>query len=517
MGNAARKCDHLSRKYIPLVSAVDWYTVDVPMEVDEGLELTPHQMILPHELWAHLHTHHPQTFLEVFGARSAARFWDHVSPGRRPPGALANLIPFRLFGDDVPVGQSQSMDVLLWCSCTCLGLPARLSRLPATVMPMNKTCDATFQAIYAVIVWSFECIFKGCWPDKDHNDQPWPPTSWRANRGRFHTPLADQWRGVLFESSGDWKWLASAFQLPQKWNMSSMCHKCDATLADYADLHKNHQARNTDNYLDHFRSHNRPTPALATARMFDICDFILLGWMHCTALGISQVAVANCLVCLANAGRFGHFPGKYVVKLGLQLKSAYRIFKQWCKNHGRIHSQCLFTAGTMGMLDGAWAWPCMKGKAHNVTVVVAWLADFTRNVASATLEDRRMSLTMWSLAELDWIFRAAPTWLEDSHVAEVASARQVLFDSWTQLSSAAALDGKPRWQFLPKFHLVKHILQTAELTRRNPASHWEYLDEHFMGLGKQSAGRLFQAKLGRRVLFALLTLFGMAADARERR
>ena len=159
----------------------------------------------------------------------------------------------------------------------------------------------------------------------------------------------------------------------------------------------------------------------------------------------------------------------------------------------------------------------MKGKAHHVTVVVAWLADFTRDLAGGTLEERRMSCLMWSSAELDWIFRAAPTWLEDSHAAEVASARQVLFDSWTQLSSSAALDGKPRWQFLPKHHLAKHILQIAELSRRNPASHWEYMDEHFMGLGKQSAGRQFQAKLGRRVLFALLTLFGMAADARERR
>ena len=123
---------------------------------------------------------------------------------------------------------------------------------------------------------------------------------------------------------------------------------------------------------------------------------------------------------------------------------------------------------------------------------------------------------MWSLGDCDWVFRDASTWLTAGQCISVEVARKVLFRNWSLLSSSAARAALPRWQFLPKHHLVDHILRTAVKTKRNPASHWEYLDEHHMGLSKKSVGRLFQRKMGRRVVFAQVTGLGIAVDKRDR-
>ena len=492
----------------------------------EGLDMVEVDMLLPHELWAHLHSLIPKVFEEAFGFQHAANFWQHVPAERRPPQEqLHNIVPLRLFGDDVPVGQQQSMDMLLWCSACSVGLPARLSRLPAMCMPMKDTVPVTFQAIYKVIVWSMRCIEEGYWPQTDHEDQAWlDQDSTRYHRGRFREPLSGERRGIFFETSGDWKWLVSAFELPPKWSKLDICHCCFATLSgplaftnfsedsDY----RLHGERSTEAYFDFFRSQGRPIPSLAQTRMFHIVHFILLGWMHSTALGISQVACGNCLVQLASHGHFGEAQGRFAIRLGIQVKNAFKIFKRWASVNKRSHSQAMFTVAMVSMNDGVMSGPSMKGRAHNMTMVVAWLASFTRLLPSPSAEEARMSALTWSLAECDWVFRDAGTWLTDGQCTSIHRARGVLFESWSLLSRAAARASSPRLQFLPKHHVVDHILRSALQTKRNPASHWEYLDEHHMGLSKKSAGRLFQARMGRRVLFALSTRLGITVDQRDR-
>ena len=369
------------------------------MELDDGagLEMVDVDMVLPHELWAHVYSYHPNVFEDMFGFQHAGVFWDHVPAARRPApqDALHNIVPLRLFGDDVPVGQQQSMDMLLWCSACSFGLPALLSRMPAMCLRMKNTVAVTFQAIYKVLVWSMRCIEEGYWPQTDHSGQAWhDQDSRRYHRGRFRERLSGERRGIFFETSGDWKWLVSAFELPQKWNKLDICHCCFATLngplafTDFADdsAHRLRGERSTEAYFDFFRSQGHPIPAFAEARLFRIVHFILLGWMHCTALGISQVACGNCLVILSANGRFGEARGRFALRLGIQLKNAYRLFKAWAVANKRPHSQAMFTVAIMSMTDGTMSWPSMKGKAHNITVVVSRLASFLRSLPTPSTE-----------------------------------------------------------------------------------------------------------------------------------
>ena len=178
------------------------------MELDDGagLEMVDVDMVLPHELWAHVYSYHPNVFEDMFGFQHAGVFWDHVPAARRPApqDALHNIVPLRLFGDDVPVGQQQSMDMLLWCSACSVGLPALLSRMPAMCLPMKNTVAVTFQAIYKVLVWSMRCIEEGYWPQTDHSGQAWhDQDSRRYYRGRFREHLSGERRSIFFETSGD--------------------------------------------------------------------------------------------------------------------------------------------------------------------------------------------------------------------------------------------------------------------------------------------------------------------------
>jgi len=519
--------DRLTRKYVPL-AAIEFYTFKVPMELDEdaGLQMVDVDMVLPHELWSLLYSCHPNAFEEMFGFQHATEFWDHIPAARRPAPQddLHNIVPLRVFGDDVPVGQTSSMDVLLWCSACSVGLPALLSRLPAMCLPMKHAVPVTFQAIYEVVTWSMRCIEEGCWPSTDHSGKAWcDRDSLRYHRGQRHDRLSGKRRGIFFECTGDWKWLVSAFQLPQKWSTPDLCHRCFAMLSgllaftEFGDdaAHRVRGERSTEAYFDFFRSQGLPVPALAETRMFHIVDFILLGWMHATALGISQVAAGNALVILSSHSRFGEARGKFQLKLSIQLKNAYRLFKTWASENKREHSQAKFTVAMMSMLDGNMSWPLMKGKAHNITVVVSWLAWFLRTLPSPSEDEFKMSALFWSLAECDWLFRDASTWLSAGQCTSVEAARKVLFENWSLLSSAAARAAFPRWQFLPKHHMVDHILRSAVKTKRNPASHWEYLDEHHMGLSKKACGRFFHKRMGRRVLFAQVTRLGIAVDRRD--
>ena len=114
-----------------------------------------------------------------------------------------------------------------------------------------------------------------------------------------------------------------------------MCHQCYATLSgdlaftQFGDdaAHRRLGERSTADYFAYFTSRGLQVPALAETRMFHICHFILLGWMHASALGISQVAVGNALVILSSSSRFGAVRGKFAVRVGIQLANAYRLFK----------------------------------------------------------------------------------------------------------------------------------------------------------------------------------------------
>ena len=199
---------------------------------------------------------------------NSAACWD-----RQPPWRLAahphfrdqsrqTTIPIRLFGDDVLVGQSQSLQLMLWCSSAAFKLPPMLARLTAPAMPMRNTTAASFKTVYSILVWSLSVMARGVFPIRDHTGAEWPVGSIRRRRGEAAMRIAGDLNFICLETSGDWKWKASDYKLPWKWNTNEMCHKCRADLRpgalDYKSVastvaHADEEAwRTTATYFDVF-------------------------------------------------------------------------------------------------------------------------------------------------------------------------------------------------------------------------------------------------------------------------
>ena len=64
----------------------------------------------------------------------------------------------------------------------------------------------------------------------------------------------------------------------------------------------------------------------------------------------------------------------------------------------------------------------------------------------------------------------------------------------------------------PKHHMVEHTQDDAIATRRNPGGYWNMPDSSMMGNSKKAAGRNFQPKLGRRMLFNLVVWWGLELE-----
>ena len=103
-------------------------------------------------------------------------------------------------------------------------------------------------------------------------------------------------------------------------------------------------------------------------------EMILIDWMHSGPLGIFQRVAGSAIISIACEGRFGHHTGKLSIRTTNALKRAYGMFKRWAKSECLEHSQKRFTPGTLSVPQSRKQHPDLKGKAHNATVVIQWLA-----------------------------------------------------------------------------------------------------------------------------------------------
>ena len=174
------------------------YKVNVPMQSKTGDSINDgyQHMVLLHELAHALHTLHPDVFKRMMNTDNLAVFSD-----RQPPWRMAahphfreqcgqTTIPVQLSGDDVPIGQSQSLPLILWCSSAAFKLPSMLARLMALAMPMRNTTAASFEGVYSILVWSLSVMARGVFPFADHAGAEWAVGSIGRRRGEAATWIA---------------------------------------------------------------------------------------------------------------------------------------------------------------------------------------------------------------------------------------------------------------------------------------------------------------------------------------
>ena len=157
--------------------------------------------------------------------------------------------------------------------------------------------------------------------------------------------------------------------------------------------------------------------------------------------------------------------------------------------------------------------PDLKAKAHNAMVVCKWLAHVTKD--DNTELGRHRAAVLWGLSYMHTVFSTAPFRLSDEQTVAVVRAGRVVLASWRVLLTDAEAKGLARWHMVPKVHLFQHLLVSIEVTKRNPASHWVFADEHNIGMVKKMArGSMHASTLSQSALDALHLFFTFSAEGR---
>ena len=148
--------------------------------------------MLPHLWLNHMFTNCRDVFTDTVMSNSInpRQFWTEVASRRDPrlqhhptlekPGWMDRAIPLMVHGDGVPVtrvGQSgtKSLDTISWQSLFAAGVGVRnVKHLIFTIFEDNKAVPRaddesnTMRDVWEIVAWSFEAMFEGRFPDKDH-------------------------------------------------------------------------------------------------------------------------------------------------------------------------------------------------------------------------------------------------------------------------------------------------------------------------------------------------------------
>ena len=221
---------------------------DVPMKTRAhslGTTMRSQAIVLPHAAFATLYHDHRLAFnARVLGGSGQLQaFWRAMEgspnitghPIQQRAGHMDVAIPLALHGDGVPVtgegkAWSKSVDSFAWSSLVGSGATLDTHMLIYAVftgLMSKRPGSVTMDKAWRIIWWSLYWLWVGKWPDRDHDDKPYPAGSEDARRAL--TDLAGGFYGVVWTLRGDLDYYAKSLGL-NMWNTSHPCVLCPANV-----------------------------------------------------------------------------------------------------------------------------------------------------------------------------------------------------------------------------------------------------------------------------------------------
>ena len=464
---------------------------------DPALGMTQVQwsLLLPHEFFGILFEKDAVLFSNIFGCKGHVDFWDHAfriddpwmreHPLRHRIAEDPRLVcAYRIFGDEAGLNKNgdRPLTVLQWHGDgqDRASHSSWNRQIPVFLAPLHVCIEGiTIPALQEVAAWSFNCLAMGKWPEFDHTGEPFPAASWRGRRaGRDLT--SDRRCGALVGSLGDWKWNVENYMFDSYWATEEICAYCSAVQGPG---HCNFTRftpcppKSNDLYLRSGAARRSPLTRIAGWHLF----LVLPDLMHCGPLGACQVLTGQCLkdLCDEQVWGDGGGSGGWVQILRIQLAVAFSDFKTFASERKLTHSHKRFTPLRLSLTSLS-SFPLLKGKAHNILVVQAWLSMLcvTKSDGTAYSNLRACICTSWD--RFFKVLKAAGPELNHAEVAELERQGLFMFDGWAEAAKQTMAAGRPAWKLLPKMHLMYHIFQDTIRTRRNPTHQWAFSDEDAM-------------------------------------
>lgn len=443
--------------------------------------LVSHSFLLPHIVFSYMYHHCRPKFNAIFlGNRTQQEmttFWKTVIQRKDPriirhPMAQRSdwmmwAIALALHGDAVPVigvgkSNTRSLDAYSMHGVWAVGSTIQIKVLLYSIFEQCKVQGHDFdtdtmQAVWRLLVWSFEVLFSGYHPKKDQYGHPWPIGSSERKLADDNTPLAGGYFGVIWLIKGDLDHYAKNLKIAN-YRTNKPCNYCPADRG--ADI-----GMQFTNFNDNASWKNMlytSTSWLASLNtvhiLFAVLSFLTghnveAGELHIIHLGTSQYLLGSVLWLLC----YHLLPGTPTANM----EAIWAIITNF---YTKNKTRCQVSNITLSMFCDAknprkeYARLKTKGAEtkHLVAAVLEVWNVLTRDVISDFIGPVRICLEQ--MCRIHDILDESRflDFLEEVDAAILKSAVDIFLQAYSQAAHLADCAGLPLFTVAPKHHWFWH-------------------------------------------------------------
>ena len=472
----------------------------------KSMTLSRCKVMLPHEVFAWLYvTGRSFLFDEASSDVILADFWDATLASGDPHMANHPLrgdtrdwkrkaIPLLAYGDGTRYTQRESIEFVAWSFLLVRHASATSWATRYIAAAWAKTAEDgrdTWEQIWMVLVWSFDALFEGVHPIRDHRGDVFPEGSWAALRAG--QPLtAEGHFGVIHRICGDLAWFNHSLWIKSfAPGAEHMCPFCEAGrhVHPFKDYSPNASWRVT------LLRPPQPPPSghpLFTLKGVDLFT-LALDPMHVLDLGIFQHVIGNALFTLSYdsvGARWGQTPKDRMAAIWRRIQELYR------RDHTSTRLSNL-DLSFISVQSGPHAhYPQLRAKAAETRCLLPIVGEIVRETLGDLIPQSTHDYTVGSLTltlrclegfmKVSDLIDTAPTVPGQKIGEQILAAMSHGLLHYSMLGGFAMYrEKKLRWNVVNKHHFAHHLAERA--VTLSPRLVWTYGFEDLVGRAQRAA------------------------------
>jgi hypothetical protein len=421
-------------------------------------------MWLPHELVAVLHDHNGVDLLNqsAYDLASLAHL-EKVAGHLRVSSKSILGIGLWLDGTPFNRNRSKSLEVM---SMNFPGIETDL-RLPLLALPKDfLATDTTYDEIFEVLAWSFQCLYRGHHPTCRHDGAPFQKTDPKRKKSMRKTLL----QGALVEVRGDWAAFKECFRLPGWRDAAGCCWMCDMTTSNLSNVSSDASWRKPEHRLSHEAVLRRTLEKnRSISKIFAIphsdTSLFKVDWLHCVDMGVAADFLGSLFELVCDS-----MPGANKDERCKQLHS--RMYAYYKAKGAPPPLRELKPSMLRKQDDKKHHFPKLRGKAAEVRELIPFAKHIADELSNSVEHESAKLAAAYLVVCYENLHKSRFS------VDSLQSAAKNFGLQYVGLHRLAKSMDVARWPLKPKFHLFQEL---CHLARSSPAKFYTYRDESFGG------------------------------------
>ena len=388
---------------------------------------------------------------------------------------LSSLWGVALHGDGVPNNYDRTeSSMIISISLPGLGGKWARMRIPLAVLPSQKICDETLDAILEVFAWSFRHSAAGTRPAERHDrkagESPWRASA--ADRKRaasFEASSTLPFNATLVEVRGDWEFYSKVLHFPYHSELDGICWLCNCRRRDISQVDADAPWRKPENRFDTERFINSQlSRGKGITALFSIPgvtnDIIRVDWLHIVDKGVASDFEGNLLLMILRK-----LPGTKAQKL----QAVWEKINEF--------GDTLEASGELKDRLKKLTWERIREKSTDAPKLsgcnAATLRGFIKvsDLLAKHFLDDAVPTERAAKAAAAELLKCLECLRDGEAPGKLQTAAQAFAVQYKALRDASA---DPDWRIKPKMHLFMEMVSFTD----QPQKTWTYRDEDFGGL-----------------------------------